>query len=342
LLLGQSGYQQQSWQQPLTELPRGQGSVLILAEPLSFPSRGEKQQLELFLRSGGEIISAGRFAGFYLPLNNSVPDPLGTTAWKPMAAIAPSSITRAAPEITMAKAAHWRPDTGAVGLYGTELEPVVVEYRIGDGKVLWLAEPSPLTNAGLKQPGNLEFLLAAVGDPKQKRILWDEYVHGYQRAAGTAASTRVIGWLGLQLGIFAAAVLLAYSRRSGPIWIPQADTRLSPFEFVRTLGSLYENASAANVAVDISYQRFRYLLTRRLGLPGNASITDLERSVYQRHSVEIEDFASTLGKCESSRYDADLPGSTALHLIQSLFDYSEKLKLTRWSKREEKKIWKQS
>ena len=224
-----------------------------------------------------------------------------------MPALSPSPITRAASSITMASRGHWRTSSGAVGLYGEVDAPVVVEYKIGEGKVIWLAEPSPLTNAGLKERGNLEFLLAAVGTPEQNQILWDEYVHGYEGSAATSKSDRMIGWMSVQLGVFAAAILFAYSRRSGPVWIPEGEARLSPLEFVRTLGSLYEHANAANVAIEISYQRFRYLLTRRLGLSVNSSINDMERAVRERGQLRQNDFASTLTECESCRYDAGVP-----------------------------------
>ena len=117
-----------------------------------------------------------------------------------------------------------------------------------------------------------------MGDPSQAEVLWDEYGHGYRQSSAVSGSTRIIRWIFLQLAIFSVAILLAYSRRSGPVWMPPGESRLSPLEFVRTLGSLYQHANAGSVAVDISYQRFRYLLTRRLGLSINAPVDDLDRA----------------------------------------------------------------
>jgi hypothetical protein len=338
LLLQESGYQAQTWEQPMRELPDGKGKTLILVQPATFPPAGEKQKLETFLKGGGRIIAAGRFASYYLPQNQAVRDPANGTLWKRIPALSLSPITRAAPEITMAPQAYWLSNSGAVGLYGETDKPAVVEYKIGDGSVLWLADSAPLTNAGLKETGNLEFLLAAVGRPEQSQVLWDEYVHGYERSAATTASSRVIAWIGLQLAVFAVAILLTYSRRSGPVWIPQSEVRLSPLEFVRTLGSLYQHASAGSVAVEISYQRFRYLLTRRLGLSVNCGIDDLDRAVRERGALREDNFATTLHECESCRYDPEVPSATALRLIQALFDYAQRLKLIRSQPRE--KAWK--
>ncbi|MBZ5652782.1 MAG: DUF4350 domain-containing protein [Acidobacteriia bacterium] len=329
LLLQESGYRVQAWERPLSELTDPKGKTLVIVQPASFPPKEEREKLEQFLRSGGRLIAAGRFSGYYLPLNEATPNPLSGTTWRQIPALSLSPITRAAPEITMAPQGYWRPSSGAVGLYGETDKPVAVEYTIGEGKVLWLAEATPLTNAGLKETGNLEFLLAAVGSPDQSEVLWDEYVHGYETSAATSASSRVIGWIGLQLAVFAVAILLTYSRRSGPVWIPQDEVRLSPLEFVRTLGSLYEHAKAGNVAVEISYQRFRYLLTRRLGLSNNASVDDLGRAVRERWGLQDEEFTLALSESESCRYDPNVPASTALRLVQALFDYAVRLKLIR-------------
>jgi hypothetical protein len=228
-----------------------------------------------------------------------------------------------------------------VGLYGDAEKPVVVEYKIGEGEVLWLASATPLTNAGLREEGNLEFFLSAIEDGGPSTILWDEYVHGYQHASASTSTNRMVGWIALQAGLFGIAILLAYSRRSGPIWIPEGERRLSPLEFVHTLGLMYEQAKAGGVAVQISCQRFRYLLTRRLGLPLNSTVSELARAVHNRWAIGEKDFSATLSECESCQYDAKVPAHTALRLVQELFDYEVQLKLLQAPHRE-KKAWKQS
>lgn len=342
LLLQESGYQVQTWEQPLADLSAdGKGKTLIIVEPAEFPAHEERQKLESFLKSGGRLIAAGRFANFYLPTNQAVSDPMMGTTWKRFSAISLSPITRAAPEITLAPQGYWTPGTGAVGLYGESEKPVVVEYKVGEGRVLWVSGSTPLTNAGIKEPGNLEFVLTALGGPEQTRILWDEYIHGHERVAATRESKSMIGWIGLQLAVLTVAMLLAYSRRSGPIWVPQGEVRLSPLEYVRTLGMLYEQANAGSVAVEISCQRFRYLLTRRLGLSVSSSVPDLALAVQERRGIPEQEFATALSECESYRYDPKVPAKTALRLVQTLFDYAVRLKLVQ-TPQGEKTAWKQS
>jgi hypothetical protein len=92
---------------------------------------------------------------------------------------------------------------------------------------------------------------------------------------------------------------------------------------------LYEQADAAPVAVDVSYHRFRYWLTRRLGMAGNASIEEMERAVRERWDFKDPHFAETLRACESVLYQSDLKPGIALKLVQSLDDFAAKLKLFR-------------
>jgi len=324
LLLLQLGYNVQRWEKPLVDLPKT--ATVILADPMEAPTREERESLTSFLSDGGRIIATGMFAGTFLPENDSVPDMLLGMTSKKAAAVSPSAITRAAPEITIAPQARWPSYSAAYSLYGDGDEIVVVKYPYGRGEVLWWAAATPLTNAGLKEPGNLEFLLANVGDTKAP-ILWDEYVDGYREDLGSSVAHSPVKWLLLQMALLGLAVVATFSRRSGPLSAPVTDVRLSPLEFVQTLGGLYENAGTASVAVDICYQRFRYWLTRRLGVANNISINDLESAVRDRFAPKDDRFGAILRRCESAKSDPYLGEAEALQLVQELDEYASRWKL---------------
>jgi len=327
LLLKASGYRVERWEQSPSELPEAAGATLILAEPLDAPKTEERNRLRQFVQNGGHVIATGAFVGLFLPENGIVPDPLSGMTWKKLSAQSPSSITHAASQITLAPQAYWKPESFAVPLYGDGDKQMVVKYKFGKGEVIWWASATPLTNAGLKEPGNLEFFLACIGSEPQTRILWDEYFHGYRRSLTASIQSSPVKWIFLQFAVFTLAILLTYSRRSGPISIPAKETRLSPLEFVRTLGALYKQANAASVVVDISYHRFRYWLTRRLGMASNAPVEELESAVRERGNFQDADFSATLRACESAPYDYTLKPRAALRLVRSLDDYAAKLKL---------------
>jgi Domain of unknown function (DUF4350) len=320
LLLSDSGYKVQRWEKPLGDLPRATAKTLIVAEPNEAPTREERERLKTFISEGGHVIATGMFAGTFLPENESAPDLLAMT-WKKASALSPSRITRAAPQITLSPRAYWQAFSAAYPLYGDGDRTVVVKYPFGRGEVLWWASATPLTNAGLKEPGNLEFFLACLGDRKNE-ILWDEYIHGYRQTLADSIAHSPAKWLFLQLVLLAVAVLATFSRRSGPTFVPASDVRLSPIEFVQTLGGLYQRAGTASVAVDICYRRFRFWLTKRLGLAANTSAEELASAVRGRWSLDDDHFIATVKHCESASTDPFLPAPVALHLVQELDRYA--------------------
>jgi len=329
LLLAKAGYQVERWERPLDKLPHpAAGQTLILAEPSEAPTHEERERLNAFLSEGGRVIATGMFAGTFLPEDNSVPDPLGALTWKQATAVSPSAITRAAPEIVLAPQARWQSYSGAYRLYADGEHSIVVKYRYGRGEILWWAAATPLTNAGLKAPGNLEFFLACLGDAKSP-VLWDEYIHGYRETLIASVTHSPAKWLVLQLLLLALGVLLTFSRRSGPVYKPVTDVRLSPLEFVQTLGGLYEHAGSASVAVDICYQRFRYWLTRRLGVAANTPVEELRSAVRERWAVGDAHFIAILARCESARSDPYLHPPEALQLVQELNAFATQLRLFR-------------
>jgi len=332
-LLESSGYQVERWEHPLPELSDPVHTTFVLAEPEGFASSKDQAALREFIERGGRVIATGSLGAFFLPEHFAVPDPIEGMIWKRVASRSPSSITRAAPEITLAPRAYWT-EPHAMPLYADAGKVSVVKYRLGAGDVMWWASATPLTNAGLREPGNLEFFLACVGGAGRRRILWDEYFHGHRRSSPASATLVPLRWTFFQLVALTLALLFTFSRRSGPVVPLATERRLSPLEFVRTLGSLYERAGATSVAVDISYQRFRYWLIRRLRMAGNASIDQLEHATRELMRDLDPAFAATLRACESAREDSGLTARTALKLTRSLHEYADRLELFGMSRKE--------
>jgi len=331
LLLLAARYPVTRWEQSPLDLPDEANATLILADPQDAPTSEERSAVRQFIERGGRVIATGASGAFFLPEHRVVPDPIAGMTWKRMASRSPSFVARAAPEITLAPQAYWEADDSALPLYSDVDEALkvrVIKADVGRGEMIWWASATPLTNAGVQEPGNLEFVLACIGDT-HRQILWDEYFHGHQQSLAASLIESPFKWAALHVALAAAAVLLTYSRRSGPIVASAAESRLSPLEFVRTLGFLYQRAGAASVAVDISYQRFRYRLTRRLGITSAASADDLERAVRSRADINDPAFGDLLRACESAREDPRLRAAAALTLTRSLHDYAVKLDLFR-------------
>jgi hypothetical protein len=331
LLLGELGYRSERWEKSPTELPADAGGkILILAGPENYPEKEERDALLSFVRSGGWLIYAGNFPFLFVGVGDVTPimdTSLGSAA-RTFPAIAPSPFTRDAPKITMFAISQWDVWEGPdVPLYGNKGEATVVTWKLGRGRILWWAAPTPITNAGITREGNLPFFLDSIqavrpgASPRETTVLWDEYFHGYRGSLWDYFQGTPVPWAIFQLALVAVFVLLAFSRRSGPLYATAAVSRLSPLEFVDTLGDLYRRANAGSAAVRVAYQRFRTQLVRRLALAPSISNMQLDAAVRERLGWKQPGFMDTLQRAEKAARERDVPGPEALKIVQALEHY---------------------
>ena len=345
LLLSEMGYSIERSEVPLTELPHDSTKlVLVLAEPDNATlGEEDRDSLEEFLRNGGRVLATGPSAARDLPIERKVVpgardlSPAGTADVSPVAAItqtypavAVSPITKGVPEITMAAPVRWV-NSRELGLplYGKEGRDVVVEYPLGQGEVIWWAGSTPLQNSGIARTGNLGLLLNSLAASKDTRILWDEYYHGEHKSlAGYLAGTPVV-WALAQVGFVYILMLVGYGRRTGPKRKAVVESRLSPLEFVETLGALYHRAHAASGAVETEWLRFRYLLTRRLALPISATVQQMYDAARERLGWREPGLYDALQRAERASADPSLKDDDALQVVDSLEHYTGLLQLAR-------------
>jgi hypothetical protein len=320
LTLASTGYRVERWEDPPAALRDPASTTLILAEPIETPSTDDLNAITAFMEAGGRIIATGPASAWFVSRSAHRRLPSGRT-WRTVQAIAPTPATLAAPEITMAERAAWN-ESGwlVVPLYGERDEPSVVDVAVGLGGVTWLEAATPLTNAGISASGNLEFVLASLGAPGARQILFDEYFHGQRRTLVAAMWHSPTKWVALQIALVGAIVLLTFSRRSGPIIPPAVESRLSPLEFVRTLGSLYERAGASSVVVDAADRRARSWIARRFGISARASAGEIAAAVARRTGRDTAALEQTLRACEGTAPAHPLDEKRALAVAQTLAD----------------------
>jgi hypothetical protein len=340
LLLQESGYRVERWESPPVELPLDStGTTLIFAEPSERGSSAERAAVSRFVFGGGRLLVMGASGASLAPQSAAVPIPDSDLTPKPFSPLLPSPLSRNAPEVTMIAPDEWPSlEPSQLAIYARDGKPGVVWYRFGKGQVVWWAIASPISNGSIREKGNLALFLNSLGPPTS-RVLWDEYFHGMRRSLSSYFARTPLPWAGLQIAIAFAAVLFTFARRSGPIQMASEESRLSPLEFVETMGNLYETARAAPAAVEIVYQRLRLSLARRLAIPATAKLRELCNVAADRLGWSADALFHTFSHAERAMRDINPDNEEALDLVRKLHEYSDRLESQR-KPAEERPSWK--
>lgn len=326
LLLQDAGYSVERLEESPAALDGlGEGTLVILAEPAMEPSRRERTALRAFVRRGGRILFCGGAIHAFFPevSVSETSDP----QWIEQRASFPSGISREAAAIVLRVEAYWgRLSSVQLALYGTDAKPAVVAWRLGKGEVIWWAGATPLTNDGITKAGNLHFFLNSIaGLRAPSRVYWDEYYHGQRGSLGAYIGRTPVVWAGVQAALLALAALFTFSRRSGPVMNPVAGSRLSPLEFVDTMGGLYRRAGAGSVAVSVAYRHLRLELSRTLGLAPAVEDGALAEAASSRLGLDRVSLYKALREASSASHVPRLRAREALRLVQSLEWFGAKL-----------------
>jgi uncharacterized protein DUF4350 len=327
MLLEEQGYKVERWTRPPTQLPAdAAGTVYVLAGPWGAPSREEKNALQNYLTHGGKILATSYSSTFFLPQASIEYEPAPKPEWKEYP---PQLLTRLTKGgvITMSPAAYWKTtSTNFFVHYADNKRPILVSYKVGNGEVIWWARATPLTNLGITAKGNLALLLNSLGG-KDVRVLWDEYYHGERDTLDEYFHEPPLKYGFLQCLLLATALILTYSRRNSPIYPPDAQPRLSPLEFVHTLGGLYRRAHATRSALEIPYNRFRMLAARQLGLKQDVEAAVLARALRNRTRSKDKGLEELLNEIEATLRLGDPREDRVLKLLQELNRHMQDLKL---------------
>ncbi len=328
LLFSALGAKAERWQQPPAELPEDtSGVLLIVSQPSYLPTAGDRAALTAFVHRGGTLLFVGTLAPLFLTKSNVAMD-FPSSSWKPYPAMASDPLNSGIPAITMASHAHWVLGGNEVGLFGSARNAVAVTYESGKGRVIWLGSQVPLSNAGLKAKGNVDFLANVLAATGTRQVLWDEYFTDGPAGRASAFSSAPVVALGAQLLFIFALVIFTHGRRLGPLREYRAGSApMAQLEFVRTLGSLYRSAHAANIALDIAYQRFVFLATRRLGLTATVPAERLAGALASAVNAPVEQIREVLEKCQLERHSQTLSAAEAAELMNTLHSYMVELKL---------------
>jgi hypothetical protein len=112
--------------------------------------------------------------------------------------------------------------------------------------------------------------------------LWDEYFHVKHDTARATNYARVLRWAKWQIALLGVFLLVAYARRLGPVVALPAPSRLSPLEFVETMGNVFHKADARIAPLEIALARLRQVAARRLATAPAASVEEIAAAMQLR------------------------------------------------------------
>jgi hypothetical protein len=213
-LIARSGAEVNRLRDPLTDRALARSDTLVLLEPRAV-ARGEKQVLRRFLQRGGRVVAGGAGSDRWL---RPALGP-GTPRWRARGVarahvLAPVPETAGVTAVMGAGAGGWSdaraflPVLGAAGA-----PPLAVAGTVGRGRLILLADASPLQNRWLGVADNAAFALSVAG---RGHVTFAEAAHGYGHTRGLAALPA--RWKVALLGLVLAALvwLLSRARRLGP------------------------------------------------------------------------------------------------------------------------------
>lgn len=287
------------WRRPVYLLPSTKDpaapTTLIVAGPTSPISRREADYLDKWLTDGGQLIllNDDDWALGHGSTKDSMPAeasraPQRDSAQPPSAFLSRyvaglrwSEIDRqlTAPAAGSSVPAQdltlsWRRSFGDTGtakvIAVADAAKLAVEWPVGQGRIIAIADPSMVSNSALRRSDNavwLTDLAAAWGNGK---TLFDEYHQGFGQKRTTLELTRAFlgtpwGWSVLQIATVGLLYLFAYRRRFGGIREPPAVNRASPLELLDARAGVFQAAAAQSLSADLIIQNLCQSLSQNYG-----------------------------------------------------------------------------
>ena len=241
-------------------------TTIVLLDP-GVVEREDADALRSFVERGGRLVASGPGFGWLGRLVRPAPQ------WRPgpvedIGTLAPFGELAGVDEIAAAESGSWGDAGATLPVLGDAKGSLLTVGAIGRGRVLLLADGSPLANGALDLADNAALGLALVGEPSRQVAFLERY-HGYGAASGFAAIPR--GWLVTLAGMLVAALafMVARGRRLGPA--EETARTLAPARalYVESLGAILTRTRGPAEASEPLRAR-ALAAAARLGVAGDA------------------------------------------------------------------------
>ncbi|HYO46137.1 MAG TPA: DUF4350 domain-containing protein [Gemmatimonadota bacterium] len=271
-LLERSGHPTGRVREPLEDAPPPPQTTAILLDPDGVSTEAARQ-LRTFVESGGRLVAGGLSASGDSWIKELVDRPPtwaagGAASVEPLV---PASETNGVERVDTAERGHWSDAGSTLPLLGSEEGfTATLAAPSGGGRVVFLADSSPLHNGLLDHADNAAFGLLIAGE-SGRPVVFIESVHGYGEQTGLAAIPARWKWALGGLTLAALVFMVARGRRFGPPDETARDLPPPRSDYVNALaGILVRTGDARGVAAKLQAS-LRDRVARRTGLTSDAS-----------------------------------------------------------------------
>jgi len=173
---------------------------------------------------------------------------------------------------------EWVREGGVVVFFADGLEGVPDQFAstrtLGKGSIYAYDSKDVVTNRGLRDYKNAVKALDVIARHAGKRdlILFDEYHHGAREEQSLTDLVGRQAWIAIAMIALAAGVFCySRARRFGAVrGLPSSETLRPGYEFVESVGRLYQKAHATDLALGILCDSFKHSLCARLGMAADS------------------------------------------------------------------------
>lgn len=206
---------------------------------------------------------------------------------------------------------------------------LLVDYAYGLGRIIILADPYLVTNAGIRSNDNLQLAINTL-TMYDGLIAFDEYHQGRgvtrNAFASYFAGTPVLA-IGAQIVLLILLILWTNARRfARPLPLPQVDRR-SSLEFVASMAELQERSRAFDLAIENIYSRTRRVLARYAGVNYNSSRSEIASGIAERSKIDAQQLETLMRQCEEVINGQPINWRQAVDLVRRLREVERKLGL---------------
>jgi hypothetical protein len=271
-LLRRNGHDTEAQRGDVTADAVASADTLVVLDPVGLGS-DEERVVRRFVERGGRLLAGGPGATGLLAAVLADPPVWSSTG------IREARVVGGAPEVSDLRSVRtagegsWSESGATTPVLGSANRALATVAAAGRGRVIALADPSPLQNRLLGSADNAAFGLDAAGDGRA--VAFAEGAHGYGHAGGLGA---IPGrWQAALVGLTLAALLgvVAAGRRLGP---PEDAARPLPpprREYVDALAVTLARTNQPVPALAPLQAAARARLARRAGLAPTASEAEL-------------------------------------------------------------------